>query len=113
MKHLKWVLAKAGYPLDDGQKTQIRAIFQGNREQMKGARADLFKARRDLQTAILTAGQALTSEQINSQVANMMTQISAMAVNRAVIYNQIVWNVLNNDQRAALLTQANSKPVQQ
>jgi Spy/CpxP family protein refolding chaperone len=110
-KHLKWILAKAGVPLTDEQKTQIKGIFQQNREQMKAARTALFQARRDLKITILS-GQ-LPEDQIKGQVdANIVPQISKLAENRAVLYNQIVWNVLTSEQRAALQAQASSKQAQ-
>ncbi len=111
MKHLKWVLAKAGVPLTDDQKTQIKGIFQGNRDQIKTERTALFQARRALQAAILSG--KLNDQQINDQVAKMMPQISALAVNRAGLYNQIVWDVLTQDQQAALQARATSEQVQQ
>jgi Spy/CpxP family protein refolding chaperone len=111
MKHLKWVLAKAGVPLTDDQKTQIKGIFQGNRDQIKTARTALFQARRALQAAILSG--KLNDQQINDQVAKMMPQISALAVNRAGLYNQIVWDVLTQDQQAVLQARATSEQVQQ
>ena len=107
-RQLKWALAKSGVPLTDEQKTQIKEIFLQNRDQLKASRTALFQARRDLKTTILS-GQ-LSEDQIKGQVdANIVPQISKMAENRAVLYNQIVWNVLTPEQRAALQTYASAK----
>ncbi len=110
-RHLKWVLAKSGFPLTDDQKSRIKEIFQQNREQLKAARTALFQARRDLHTAALA--DQLSDEQIKGQVdASLVPQITKMAENRAVIYNQILWTVLTPDQRTALQAQASSQQAQ-
>ncbi len=110
-RQLKWVLAKSGVPLTDEQRTQIKGIFQQNREQLKAARNGLFQARRDLHASMLSGQQ--TDDTIMNQVDNTIVPlITKMAENRAVIYNQILWTVLTADQRAALQAKAGSKPIQ-
>jgi Spy/CpxP family protein refolding chaperone len=111
VKHLKWVLAKAGVPLTDDQKTLIRGIFQENRDQMKAARTALFQARQDLHVSMISGQQ--TDPQITGRVdEKIVPLITKMAGNRAVIYNQILWTVLTADQRAALQARADSKQAQ-
>ena len=111
-KHLKRILAKAGVPLTDDQKTQIKGIFQQNRDQMKAARTALFQARRDLRASMLSGQQ--TDAQITGRVDNTIVPlITKMAENRTVIYNQILWTVLTAEQRAALQAQGGSEQVQQ
>jgi Spy/CpxP family protein refolding chaperone len=109
-KQLKWVLAKSGVPLTDEQKTQIKGIFQQNRDQLKATRTALFQARRDLHTSMLEVQQ--NDGTIKDQVDKIVPLIATMAENRAVIYNQILWTVLTPEQRAALQAHASSKPVQ-
>jgi Spy/CpxP family protein refolding chaperone len=110
-RQLKRILAESGVPLTDEQRTQIKGIFQQNREQLKAARTGLFQARQELRASILSSQQ--TDDTIKGQVDNTIVPlITKMAENRAVIYNQILWTVLTADQRAALQARAGSKQSQ-
>jgi Spy/CpxP family protein refolding chaperone len=110
-KHLKGVLAKAGVPLTDEQKTLIKEIFQQNRDQMKATRTALFQARQALSASMLSEQQA--DDAIKVQVdKTIVPLIQTMAENRAASYNQILWTVLTADQRAALQAFGGPKQTQ-
>jgi Spy/CpxP family protein refolding chaperone len=110
-KHLKGVLAKAGVPLTDEQKTQIKGIFEQNRDQVKATRTALFQARQDLNASLLSEQQA--DDAVKARVdKTIVPLIQTMAENRAAIYNQVLWTVLTADQRAALQASGGPKQTQ-
>ena len=104
-KRLNWVLAKAGVPLTDEQKTQIQALFKESRDQSQVERTNLKMARRALRELILT-GNA-TEADLQAKLVEMTPWINQLAFRRVQTFNKIA-ALLTGEQRAALQAQAGS-----
>jgi Spy/CpxP family protein refolding chaperone len=100
LRRMGWILKKGGQPLTEEQKTSIKDIMKTNWTAMKPNMQQLRTARKALRDLILT-GQA-TDAQIKTQVDAMAPLGTAMAEQRAQIFNQIVTQILSGDQRTVL-----------
>ena len=100
IRHLEWVLEKSGQPLTDAQKSQIKDIMTTNRTQLKPTLTQVRTGLRALKDLILSG--SATDAQIKAQVDAMIPLGTAIAEQRAQMYNQIVNQVLTADQRSLL-----------
>ena len=100
IRHLAGVLEKAGQPLTEEQKSQIKDIMITSRTHLKPTIAELITARRALRDLILSG--SATDIQIRTQVDAMAPLGTAVAEQRAQTFNQIATQVLTADQSSVL-----------